>query len=159
MAVVAISITAVQAQDNIHPKTIFSIGAESGFPMGSDGIGGDYYVAIGGSLQVEYTVSRDFGLTLNAGYLLYLGKLFEADNEGMIPVLAGFRYHFTPKIYGSGQAGISFSTVSNGGSAFTYAPGIGFPLSQHADLLVRYEAASKNGRTIANFGVRFAYDF
>src|SRR5688500_6277413 len=100
MAIMAVSIQTVQAQDKISPKkTIFSIGVEAGVPQGSGGIGSDYYLAIGGSLQVEYLSSPDLGLTLKAGYLLYAGKLFAADNEDMIPVLAGFRYHFSPKVY------------------------------------------------------------
>jgi len=160
MGLIAILVSTAHAQDNIpRKKTIFSLGVEAGLPEGSQGIGGDYYLAIGASLQVEHVISPDFGLTLKAGYLLYVGKLFAADNEDMVPFLAGFKYRFTPKVYGSGQVGISLSTVGGRGNAFTYAPGIGFLLSPHADILARYEAASKNGRRIGNLGIRMAYNF
>jgi hypothetical protein len=73
--------------------------------------------------------------------------------------LAGFKYHFTPKVYGSGQLGITLSIDSPGGSAFTYAPGIGFQVSHHIDVLARYETASNSGVTVGNIGVRLAYSF
>lgn len=158
MAVIAISTVTVQAQESVTKKTVFSIGLEAGLPVGTAGIGDLYSFAIGGSLQGEYLVSPDFGLTLKAGYLDYLIK-GGGKGDGLIPVLAGFRYHFTPKVYGSGQLGISFSTVSGGGSAFTYAPGIGFQLSQHVDVLARYEATSNSGITIGNVGIRLDYGF
>lgn len=158
IAVIAISTVTVQAQ-SVTKKTVLSVGAEAGFPVGSAGLGDVYSFAIGGSLQVEYLVSPDFGLTLKAGYLDYLAKGGGPGAIGFIPVLAGFKYHFNPKVYGSGQFGISFPTLSGGGSSFTYAPGVGFQVSQHVDLLARYEAASKSGFTYGNIGVRLAYSF
>lgn len=157
IAFTAISIVAVQAQSDTK-KTTISVGVEAGFPVGSAGLGDVYSFAIGGSLEAEYLVSPDFGLTLKAGYLDYLAKGGFAD-IGFIPVLVGFRYHFTPKVYGAAQLGISFPTLSGGGSFFSYAPGLGFQLSHHADLFLRYEAASKSGFTYGNVGVRLAYSF
>ena len=157
IAIISIPMAVIQAQ-SVTKKAIFSIGVEAGLPVGTAGISDIYSFAIGGSLQGEYIVSPDFGLTLKAGYLNYSGKNgFPSD--GMIPILAGFRYHFTPKVYGSGQLGISLSTASGGGSAFTYVPGIGFQLSKAVDVLARYEAASNNGVTVGNIGVRVAYSF
>jgi hypothetical protein len=157
MVIISIPIAVIQAQ-SVTKKTIFSIGIEAGVPVGTAGINDIYSFAIGGSLQGEYLVSPDFGLTLKAGYLNYLGKN-GIKGDGLIPILAGFRYHFTPKVYGSAQLGISLSTVSGGGSAFTYAPGIGFQLSKNVDVLARYEAAANNGVTVGNIGVRLAYSF
>src|SRR5450432_2346502 len=155
IAVMAISALGAHAQD-VTKKIVISVGVEGGFPVGSAGLGDVYSFAIGGSLQAEYIVSPDFGLTLKAGYLDYLAKGGLGD-IGFIPVLVGFRYHFTPKVYASAQLGISFPTLNGGGSFFTYAPGIGFQLSRHVDLLARYEAASKSGFTYGNVGARLAY--
>lgn len=103
-------------------------------------------------------MAPDFGLTLKAGYLNYLGKSGIGD-YGFIPVLAGFRYSFTPLVYASGQLGASFSTASGDGTFFSYAPGIGFMITPNVDVLARYEAASKSGVTYGNIGVRLAYNF
>jgi hypothetical protein len=157
-AVIIISTLTIKAQENPTKKMLLSIGVEVGLPVGTAGIGSVYSFAIGGSLQGEYKVSPGFGLTLKAGYLDYLLK-GGGKGSGFIPVLAGFRYHFTPQVYGAGQLGISFSTLSGGGSGLTYSPGIGFQLSQHADVLVRYEATYNSGLTIGNFGIRLAYNF
>lgn len=163
MVIISIPIAVVQAQ-SVTKKTIFSIGVEAGLPVGSAGINDLFSFAIGGSLQCEYFASPDFGLTLTAGYLDYLPKN-GVNSIGFIPVLAGFKYHFNPKVYGSAQLGISFSTVKDGptvigtGDFFSYAPGIGFQVSRNVDLLARYEAASKGGVTYGNIGVRLAYGF
>ena len=157
IAIIAIS-TATSKAQGITGNTVFSIGLEAGLPVGTSGIGDIYSFAIGGSLQVEHYVAPDFGLTLKAGYLDYLAKGGGGGN-GLIPILAGFRYHFNPRVYGSAQLGISLATESGGGSAFTYAPGVGFQVSRNFDILVRYEATAKNSVTIGNIGARFAYNF
>jgi Outer membrane protein beta-barrel domain len=155
---VTISVLATKAQEGVDKKAKLSAGVEAGFPAGTVGIGSLYSFAIGGSLEGEYYLSPDFGVTLRAGYIHYLIK-GGGPGDGFVPVLAGFRYHFTSQVYLAGQLGIAFSTISRGGSGFAYSPGIGLQLSKHADVLVRYEATYNSGLTIGNIGVRLAYDF
>ncbi|MEO6288505.1 MAG: outer membrane beta-barrel protein [Ginsengibacter sp.] len=157
LAIVAISTVQAKTQ-GVKGNTGISIGAEVGAPVGTAGISDYYSLVVGGSIQAEHLVSPDFGLTLKAGYLHYLAKA-AGLGAGFIPVLAGFRYHFSPMVYASGQLGASFSTLSGSGISFSYAPGVGFMFAHHIDVLARYEAASKSGLTFGNIGVRMAYNF
>ncbi len=78
---------------------------------------------------------------------------------GLIPVLAGVKYDFSEKIYGSAQIGISFATESDGGSAFTFAPGIGYKISDQFDLMLKYQSASKDGGNTSFLGLRAGFTF
>jgi hypothetical protein len=146
------------AQDSETKKVKFSIGVEAVAPFGDYA---DFYsFAIGGSVQADYNLFENFDLTLNAGYLHFLGKS-GADGVGLIPVLAGGKYSFTPQLYASAQLGVSFSTESGGGSNFTYAPGIGYKFSEHVDVLAKYVGISTKGggSGINTAGIRLAYTF
>lgn len=81
------------------------------------------------------------------------------SNLSLIPILAGVKYHFTDKIYGSAQAGLSFATASGVGSIFTFAPGIGYKISEKIDLLLKYQSASKDGANMSFLGLRAGLSF
>jgi hypothetical protein len=151
MALSAISLISVKAQDNYKP--VFSIGVDAGIPT-TKGLS----FVIGGSLQGDFKVASDLALTASAGY-----KSWQAKNgggsTGFIPVLGGIKYYFAPEVYGSGQLGVSFSTANGGGSWFTYAPGIGFKVSPNFDILAKYTGMSKNSINFNEVGVRLAYAF
>ena len=135
----------------------FSVGIDAGIPVGD--IKPYSSLAIGGDLQGEYTVASTVGLTLSAGYLKYTAKSGFESNGGLIPVLVGGKFHFTDKVYGHAQFGLSFSTQSGGGSAFTYAPSIGYDVSSNFDIAVKYEAATKNSSTVSFIGIRAGFSF
>ncbi|MBL0356852.1 MAG: hypothetical protein IPP72_08140 [Chitinophagaceae bacterium] len=99
------------------------------------------------------------GITLSVGYVKYTGKSGVTITGALIPVLAGARIYFAEKFYGSAQLGMSLSTESGGGSAFTYAPGFGYKVSENFDLLLKYQAATKSGSTTSFLGLRAAYNF
>ena len=137
---------------------VIGAGAMVGLPVG------DYTsiesLAYGVDLMGEISVAPSFAITVSAGYLDFAKKSgFSAAKMGMIPVLAGAKINFSDKLYGSAQAGLSFSTASGGGSAFTYAPGIGLKISDKFDLLLKYQAASKNSATNAFLGLRAGLTF
>jgi len=69
------------------------------------------------------------------------------------------QYYFTPKIYGSAQLGESFFTQSGGGSKFTYAPGVGYKVTDKWDVLLKYTGYSGNGSNGGTVGVRLGYAF
>jgi hypothetical protein len=136
-------------------KPAISIGVDAGIPTTTG-----YSFVIGGSLQGDFHVASDLALTLSAGYKSWqVKKDFGGGSTGFIPVLGGIKYYFTPIVYGSGQLGVSFSTESGGGSVFTYAPGIGFKVSNNFDILAKYTGMSKNGTSLDEVGVRLAYAF
>ncbi len=149
----------VKAQDEEGKTLRFSLGAEVALPIGklADVSG----VGIGGSVQGEYMVDTDLGITLSAGYLHFSGKDYDVPGEGsgLIPVLAGIRYHFTPNVYASGQLGMTFGTEKGAGSIFTYAPGLGYQFSQNFDAQLRYIGWSKDSNSTSAIGLRLAYTF
>ena len=138
-------------------STKLSIGAELGLPIGDFSAG--YSLAVGFSGQADFNVANNIDLTLNAGYTRFLGK-DGADGSGAIPVLGGAKYHFSDKVYGSAQLGVSF--FSFGGESltlFTFAPGVGYKVSDNFDLLFKYSSISDDGGSINWIGVRAAYSF
>ena len=169
LAVIALTLTTVNAQNRAMSGSpiIFSIGVEPSLPIGDfHDIG--YNFGIGGSLQGEYKVANDLGITLNAGYLNYSAKdytingvTFNGGSFGIVPVMAGFKYYFSPKVYGHGQLGVSIGTSKGASSNFTYSPGIGFYISNNIDLLLKYVGISggSGGGSLNSIGARLAYNF
>ena len=81
------------------------------------------------------------------------------SSYGFIPFKAGLKYYFNgPGFFGEAQLGATFSTESGGGTAFTYAPGVGYSFDGGFEAGIRYEAWSKNGTT-SQVALRVAYSF
>jgi len=74
---------------------------------------------------------------------------------GYIPVLAGVKYYFSDKLYGSAQVGMSFYSESAAGNVLTYAPGVGFKFTENFDLLLKYQNASGDSFIGLRAGLRF----
>lgn len=145
----------VNAQKNVK----FSLGAELGVPTGN--LNTIYSVAVGATAQADVKIDTDAALTFNTGIIQYVGKKIKNTNfkyrsEALIPLLVGVKYYFSPMVYGSGQLGTSISTAQNGGSTFTYIPGVGFKFDERIDLLLKYTGYSGDGGA---FGVRLGYTF
>ena len=158
IAVVLITATSAnaQAKRTSSSNTSFSLGLEAALPVGI--LGEIYSFGIGGSGQVDFKISEFAALTLNAGYTQYLIKSdLGGGGVGYIPLLAGFKYHFSPQVYGSGQLGVTF--FEGGGSSFNYAPGIGFKLGNNLDALLKYLGLSSEGFHSSAIGLRLGYTF
>jgi hypothetical protein len=154
VAIITILAASASAQTS-GSKPGISIGVDAGIPTSTG-----YSFVIGGSLQGDFKVAPELALTLSAGYKSWqVKKDYGGGSGGFVPVLGGIKYYFTPIVYGSGQLGISFSTESGGGSAFTYAPGVGFKVSDNFDILAKYTGMSKNSVSLDEVGVRLAYVF
>ena len=176
LAVIAATLSAsAQTKTSVSPVKV-SLGVDAVAPFGDFAKSSSF--GIGGSLQGDYNVDPTLALTLSAGYIDFLGKSQTYTNPGvgnvtvknpdfgLIPVLAGIKYSFTPQVYASAQLGVAFSTKKNGGSNFTYAPGIGYKFSDNFDILAKYTGYSvKNSGTgtkntsLNTAGVRLAYTF
>lgn len=152
----------------------FSIGLETAVPVGE--LSDAYSFGIGGSGEGIYQVDPSLGLTLNAGYIYYNGKDYEYkignvvytvkdQAQAVIPIMAGIKYNFTPKFFGSAQLGtgifLSDKDVANSKSTatFAYAPGIGYKFSENFDALLKYQSFSKNSVNTGFLGLRLAYTF
>lgn len=157
------SVAAVKAQDTKPLK--FSLGLEAALPVGDFADG--YSFGIGGSVQADYSVAEKLALTLNAGYISFSGKTVEVfpgtslklPTVGFIPVLAGFKYALTEQLYGSAQLGATFADEKDSGTAFTYAPGLGYKFSENFDALLKYTGYSSDGSSTGTVGLRIAYTF
>ena len=148
-----------------------NVAAESLIPMGDASEA--YSVGLGGSLKLEVPIAQSLDFTVNAGYTsLFYSKAVKdllryfGDNStsgGIVPLQAGFKYHFVPQFYAEGSAGAVISTQSGGSTVFAYSPGVGviFPLQSGnaIDAGFRYEGWSKNGESINFIGIRVAYKF
>lgn len=173
----AIGANAQSSKETMKPFQ-FSVGLEAALPLGDFGDG--YSFGIGGSVQGDYNVASDLAITANVGYISYSGKtvsfpaivvggvtVFPAQSYknptiGIIPLLAGIKYSFTPTFYGSAQIGAAIFTASGGGgneTTLAYAPGIGYKFTPNFDALLKYNGYSKNGTTNSSVGLRVAYTF
>jgi hypothetical protein len=135
----------------------FSIGFEAGLPVGD---AHNFYSSVfGGSLKYELPIAESTFFTLSAGYNSFKVKeIFGGGSNGAIPLKAGIKYYFDRGFFAEGQLGAAFSTQSGGGTAFVYAPGIGYTFDGGFEAGVRYEGWSHNG-TISQVGLRLAYRF
>ena len=170
LAIIAIGVSSVSAQTKKKEASKdkdfkFSVGLEAALPLGT--FGDAYSFGIGGTVQADYTVADKFAITLNTGYIDYLGKTvtiggvsYKYASYGIVPLLAGAKYHFTEGLYGSAQLGLSFGTGAGGGSNFTYVPGIGYNITKDFDVLLKYVGmSSKGGGSSSSIGLRVAYTF
>jgi len=138
----------------------FSIGTEAGLPVGqvSDG----YNLVLGGSLKLEVLTYTGTYFTLSAGYsAFFLKSAFNgpgiSSTSGFVPLKAGLKC-YSDNFFVEAQAGIVFSTESNGGHAFAWSPGIGYSLNNGLEFGVRYEGWT-NGGTTGQISTRIAYRF
>lgn len=139
-----------------------SIGFEAGLPVGD--AKNVYDAVIGGSLKYDLPIATSTYFTISAGYSAFLtNDVTEAftgkSSFGFVPVKAGIKYFFDQGFYGEGQLGAVFSTQNNGGTAFAYAPGIGYAFPGGFDLGARYEGWSKDGGTTGQATLRLAFNF
>ncbi len=150
------------AQSEKSQPLHFSVGLEAALPFGD--YGDVYSFGIGGSVQGNYWLDETLALTLNAGYMNYSGKTvngYKYASTGMVPVLAGIEYNFTPNVFASGQLGLTFGTEKGAGSNFTYAPGVGYRFSPNFSALLKYTGMSVKGggSSFSAAGLRVAYTF
>lgn len=140
----------------------FSVGLEAGLPIGD---ASDFYSAVlGVSFKYEHPIATGTYVTISAGYNAFLTKSEFKDagaksSYGFIPLKAGLKYYIQDGFFAEGQLGVVFSTESGGGSAFAYAPGIGYSFDGGFEAGVRYEGWPKDGATTSQIGLRLAYRF
>ena len=144
----------VHAQKTYGVK--ISLGAELGAVTGD--ISDLYSFAAGATGQLDFSVDNSLTITGNAGLIQLIGKKINSSVKNtsltLVPLLGGIKYYFTKNIYGSGQLGSSVRLRKDGGSIFTYIPGIGIKFDNRVDALIKYTGYKDLGGT---FGVRIGY--
>ncbi len=177
-----LSLTLMGARAQNDKPLTFGIGVEAAFPIGNfinssyNKFNDIYAFGIGGNVQGKYRAAGSIGITVNVGFMTYSPKSFngiKGYSLGVIPILAGIEYDFTPKLFGTGQLGYSIYTgelVSDldadmGG--FSYAPGIGYRFSDHFNAALKYQGTAvtlkysntEESGNISQIGIRVAYVF
>lgn len=157
MIVLSLSL-AVTAQSEYGEQKVFKFGiaATGGLPIGDLKVVSS--AVFGGELHAEYALAPTFGVSLSAGFLNFSGK-YGIGSTGLFPILLGGKFHFTEKLYGHAQLGVSISTETGGGNAFTYAPSIGYDISDKIDVAFKYQTATKNGFNSSFIGIRITRSF
>jgi hypothetical protein len=155
-AILLISAAGAKAQEK---NLKLSVGPEIAAVTGN--LGDVYSLAIGGTVQADLKINEEFAVTANSGFIDFIGKKIGGTNvkyqsNVLIPLLAGAKYYFSPKAYGSLQLGTTIATNNGGGSTFTYAPGVGYKFDEHIDAILKYTGYSGDGGT---FGIRVGYTF
>jgi hypothetical protein len=182
IAALAVASFSLKAQNESKPLT-FSIGAEAALPVGDFGdsqvkFSDLYSFGAGLSLQGKYALDESLGLTLSAGYISYFEKEYlgiKPGSLGVIPVLAGIEYNFTPQVFASAQLGYSIYTGKNLSdndakmSGFSYAPGIGYRFTPNFSAQLKYQGtsakvkydnnSSSESGNLSHIGLRLAYSF
>jgi hypothetical protein len=100
----------------------------------------------GGYLGFEGRTSKNFGLTLNLGYIGYKGKTVDTikySNFNYIPLLAGAKLYMSKNFYLHGEAGAGFGT-SGLGTSFWYGAGLGDKLGKSIDMELKYVGWHQN---------------
>ena len=152
-----------QSAPQSNPGLELSFGVDGGVPIGNFAVG--WNIGVGGTAKFAYNVDKTFAVTLESGYMTFLGKTiieedYKAPAINFIPIKAGFRYTFNDRIfYLEPQLGVSDASTSGASSVdFTYAINAGYRIVPGVDVSARYEAVSKTG-TVSFIGLRFAYGF
>ncbi len=156
-AVIAAMLSASAQKNTMTPFRV-SLGVDAVAPFGD--LAKSTSFGIGGSLEGDYAIDNTLALTANAGYIKFLQKNNNGLKLGIVPLLAGIKYYFTPQFYSSAQLGVGiFTSNGSSSSAFAYAPGIGYKFSDNFDGGVKYQAYSKNSVTTNTASLRLAYTF
>jgi hypothetical protein len=159
LVVLFVLAVSVNAQTKDAKPFRIGLGTMAGLSMGD--MAKQTSLAYGLDLMGEYAIASSFAFTLSVGYVDFHKKSGVTGNMGLIPVLAGVKYYFTDKLYGSCQAGPTSSTQEDfTGSRFTLVPGIGYKIDEKIDILFKYQSASRDGVSLSSFvglraGLRF----
>lgn len=157
------SIVVVSFAATAQSKTVTSTGFQFGgglrvgLPVGD--VSDFSSFVLGAELQGEHMFSPTVSGTITTGYTRFFGKdftlgstTFKGEDFGYIPILAGIRIYPSPGFFIGGKAGISVSTESGGGTAFTYEPQIGYNC-RRSQIALGYQAQSEDGSTNGHIGL------
>jgi len=149
------------AQSKSDDAAKFSIGIDPGLPVGN--ASDAYTFGLGIDLKYDLPVATSTFFNVSAGYTALFTKSALKDigaksTYGYIPLKVGIKYYVDDAFFVEGQIGATFSTESGGGTAFAYAPGVGYKFSDAVEGGVRYEGWSHDG-SLSQIALRIAFSF
>ncbi len=141
----------------------FSGGVHLGIPSGDASEISNFNYGIDVSYLVE--ISDVFQAGVTTGYTGFSGKSVDIGdfgsvslgNFGFIPLAGTARYGFSDQIFGAIDLGYGISTNGGTGGVY-YQPKVGYQ-TEMLDIFAFYKGISRDGASIASFGVGAAYKF
>jgi len=125
-------------------------------------------IGYGGSVTYEHPLGRNIAGVIYSGYT-YFGGDSEGLNWSMIPLLAGAKFYFTPKLdwYMAGLIGVNFVTaetnilgsVSASSTEFAGNVNFGYEVKTSDKGAVDISAGFVYINQLSYFGMRLAYIF
>jgi len=150
-------------------KNYLGVGGDLSLPT-SD-FGNYFKTGTGGYVKGMFGVGKAGQVTLTTGYSGFKGAGdFEGvtSTQGVVPMLIGYRHNFNsffvePQI-GYGIYPYKENSQENGfisetGSAFTWAAGIGYVFNNKIEVSARYQTGGSEGVNVGMFGLRLGYNF
>jgi hypothetical protein len=141
------------------------IGAEINVPLGS--FGDAYKTGFGGTIKGLYGIGKAGQLSLTTGYSAFKGKSetnlgysYAGQTFTMVPVLVGYRHHFTG-LYVEPQLGVTINGTKASGvkvetmTKFAFALNAGYEING-LDISLRYHT---EGDVLSLFAARIGYNF
>jgi hypothetical protein len=118
-------------------------------------------VIIAPDLRLQHDLGERTSLTLTTGYYGFVGKPEIAGTKvgsDLIPLKAGAKFFFGDTYYVQPEVGVAFSTKSDYGTPFVWAPSIGYANNKW-DIALRYEGFEYDAGSNGMVAVRLAYAF
>ncbi len=139
----------------------FSIGLETGAPIGKEGPKSNF--ELGGTARLQYNVNNSFALTATSGLYNFFGKAMpnasvNYSNFDIIPLKGGIKAFFAHNVYFGAEAGAGF-VQNNGNTKFIWSPALGYD-DRRWDIGLRYEnfSGGKIDATYGLVGLRIGYN-
>ncbi|HEX4373928.1 MAG TPA: hypothetical protein VHZ50_11550 [Puia sp.] len=169
LAVLFVSIISVNAQSKSSDDFVFGGGINLGLPLGD--FGDLTTFGIGIKLQAEKMFTDQVSGIASIGYTDFFGKTVTFDNGlggtssgkypsfGLIPILVGGRYYFSPMFFAGVQIGLGIGTGGSGSSTgFDYLPQVGYNADAY-QIVLGYNGVSQTGYTANHLDLSFVYKF
>lgn len=151
-----------------------SAGLELAIPVGDFGKSTNFGFGVSG--QYEYGFNKNIAFNVNAGVIFYLTES-EYYSFTHIPIQVGARYYLDQQregLFFGVRAGVhigisSFDDIDTGfgviegasdsNTNFSFAPEVGYFLTEDISLALRYQIIVGDGNSIGYLGLRAAYNF
>lgn len=153
IALISTSAAFAQNADNGHATRLsgaLSIGVPTKSYMGD--------VVIAPDLRLQHDLGERTSLTLTTGYYGFVGGPEGNLQSDLIPLKAGAKFFFGDTYYVQPEAGVAFGTRKGAGTAFAWAPSLGYANNKW-DIALRYEGFEYEGGGNGMVAVRLAYAF
>ena len=150
-----------QLHADLQRRSEFSVGLEgartaNGWTFEDGGRMADW--GLGFSVKYVYNINNLLASTFQTGYIYFPGNQFTwgKTNSGQFPLKAGLRFK-AGTVYLEPQCGLS--VLSNAGTPFTYALGVGKLIKKSFDIGFRYEGLTSEASkgAMGYLALRVAY--